>query len=186
MTRSSDQLDPVAERLIDAAARVFTERGTSAAMAEVAAAAGVGRATLYRYFPSREALLEGLVKAAAAEVESRIADAEIDTVDVREGLSRLCRGFMTAGARYAFLATMGDEAAKEPEQERHLAGPVRALLERGVEEGVLRADLGAEVLLAHFSGLIAQMMRVLARGDIGPERASAAIVSLFFDGAALR
>lgn len=186
MNGSPDQRDPVAERLIDAAARVFTERGTSAGMAEVAAAAGVGRATLYRYFPNRQALLQGLLTAASAEVERRIADAEIDTVEVREGLSRLCRGFMTAGARYAFLATMGDEATKGPEHERRLGDPVRVLLERGVEEGVLRADVGVEVLLAHFSGLIAQLMRVLADGDIGPERASAAVVSLFFDGAAVR
>lgn len=174
--------DPAAERLLDAAARVFTERGPGAGMAEVAAAAGVGRATLYRYFPSRDALLRGLVEAAAAEVEQRIADADVDAVDAREGVARLCRGFMTAGARYAFLANLGGEPQKDPEMARRLNDPVRRLLERGVAEGRIRSDLPIEVLFALFTGLVTQALRLLADGAAGPEQACAAVVSVFFDG----
>ncbi len=50
--------DHVAEAILDAAAAVFAERGEAASMADVAEAAGVGRATLYRYFPSRDVLLD--------------------------------------------------------------------------------------------------------------------------------
>src|SRR6478735_4105890 len=45
-------------RILDAAAALAPDRRTS--MAEIAAAAGVGRSTLYRHFPSRQALRQAL------------------------------------------------------------------------------------------------------------------------------
>jgi AcrR family transcriptional regulator len=49
------------ERLLAAAGQVFEEKGLEASVADVAAAAGVGMGTLYRHFPSKEALVEALV-----------------------------------------------------------------------------------------------------------------------------
>jgi len=49
------------ERLLVAAAQVFEEKGLEASVADVACAAGVGMGTLYRHFPSKEALVEALV-----------------------------------------------------------------------------------------------------------------------------
>jgi AcrR family transcriptional regulator len=49
------------ERVLDAAAEVFHEHGLGAGLEDVARRAGVGVATVYRRFPSREALLEALL-----------------------------------------------------------------------------------------------------------------------------
>ncbi len=49
------------ERLLDAAGQVFDEKGLEASVADVARVAGVGMGTLYRRFPSKEALIEALV-----------------------------------------------------------------------------------------------------------------------------
>jgi AcrR family transcriptional regulator len=49
------------ERLLAAAGQVFEEKGLEASVADVARAAGVGMGTLYRRFPSKEALIEALV-----------------------------------------------------------------------------------------------------------------------------
>ena len=46
-----------AERLVEVATHVFAEQGPEAPFSEIARAAGVGTATLYRRFPTREALL---------------------------------------------------------------------------------------------------------------------------------
>ena len=57
----------VAAAIVEAAATVLAEHGDSASMSDVAGAAGVARATLYRYFPNREALLEALGSVAVDE-----------------------------------------------------------------------------------------------------------------------
>jgi AcrR family transcriptional regulator len=49
------------ERLLVAAGQVFEEKGLEASVADVARAAGVGMGTLYRHFPSKEALVDALV-----------------------------------------------------------------------------------------------------------------------------
>jgi AcrR family transcriptional regulator len=61
------------ERLLVAAGQVFEEKGLDASVADVARAAGVGMGTLYRRFPSKEALIEALV---AEVLEATIAMAE--------------------------------------------------------------------------------------------------------------
>lgn len=61
------------ERLLVAAGQVFEEKGLEASVADVARAAGVGMGTLYRRFPSKEALIEALV---SEVLETTIALAE--------------------------------------------------------------------------------------------------------------
>jgi AcrR family transcriptional regulator len=61
------------ERLLVAAGQVFEEKGLDASVADVARAAGVGMGTLYRRFPSKEALIEALV---TEVLEATIAMAE--------------------------------------------------------------------------------------------------------------
>ena len=61
------------ERLLVAAGQVFEEKGLEASVADVARAAGVGMGTLYRRFPSKDALIEALV---SDVLEATIAMAE--------------------------------------------------------------------------------------------------------------
>jgi len=60
------------EKLISAAREAFTEQGTSASLEEIARRAGVGIGTLYRNFPTRQALLEAVY---VEEVQSLAASA---------------------------------------------------------------------------------------------------------------
>jgi AcrR family transcriptional regulator len=50
------------QRLLDAAAQVFAEHGLDAGVEEIARVAGVGMGTLYRRFPSKDALIAALVR----------------------------------------------------------------------------------------------------------------------------
>src|ERR671926_1972568 len=75
----------VAAAILEAAARVLAVGGEQTSMNDVAAAAGVARATLYRYFPSRQALLDELARVAADEAGARLASARGEELAAGEG-----------------------------------------------------------------------------------------------------
>jgi AcrR family transcriptional regulator len=83
--RREPQRDQAAERILDAAEKVFVERGVSAAgMAEIAEAAGCSRGTLYRYFPSRHALHLAYVDREALRIVARARERVAGVAGPRE------------------------------------------------------------------------------------------------------
>src|SRR3954468_7311603 len=94
----------VAEAILDAAARVLLARGEQASMNDVAAAAGVARATVYRYFPNRQSLLDELAESAARSAGERRAAARIDEIAVADGITRAIRALVDVGDLFVVLA----------------------------------------------------------------------------------
>lgn len=83
-----------AERILDAAAKLFAERGVSAVgMAEVAAAAGCSRATLYRYFADRHELHVAFVHREARRIGR---DVETEVAPVPAGPARVTAAVLAA------------------------------------------------------------------------------------------
>jgi AcrR family transcriptional regulator len=77
-----------AERILDAAAELFVERGVATTgMAQVAAAAGCSRATLYRYFDSRRALHLAFVHREARRLGERVSGMVSGIEDPRERIT---------------------------------------------------------------------------------------------------
>lgn len=154
-------------------------------MAEVAAAAGVGRATLYRYYPSRDALLQALADAALREAGERLADAGLDRAAVPEAIERIVRAVVGVGDRYVVLAR--ERIRHDPDDaERLLREPLRSVFERGIDEGILRADVPGEVLLELFGGLLGAAVRLVGERQLGLEEIAATTTALFLDGAHAR
>src|SRR6266516_6450026 len=171
--------------ILDAAAQVLSENGRSSSMADVAAAAGVSRATLYRYYPDREALLDALASHALADAAARLADAGLERAPVDEAIERIVRALTAVGDRYGVLVRQQVEADPD-EIERLVAAPMRAVFARGIENGLLRQDLPAEVLLELVGGALVAALKLTERGRLGLEEASAAAASVFLDGARAR
>jgi AcrR family transcriptional regulator len=63
------------ERLLAAAAQVFNEQGLDASVTEIARVAGVGIGTLYRRFPTKEALVDALIRAILSDTIQMARDA---------------------------------------------------------------------------------------------------------------
>ena len=80
--------DETRERLLDAAAEVFAERGAEGSLDEIAKRAGVGPGTLYRHFPTRDDLIDALMRDWTERVAAdSVAAVEAD-VSARETLER--------------------------------------------------------------------------------------------------
>jgi AcrR family transcriptional regulator len=76
--------DLAAERILDAAGALFVERGVGKpGMDEVARAAGCSRATLYRYFENRQALIQAFAHREARLITTQVAQATADVSDPR-------------------------------------------------------------------------------------------------------
>ncbi len=177
--------DRTALALLEAAATVFAEEGLGAGLAEVADAAGVGRATLYRYYPNREALLAALIGYALDETSARLEAADLPNVAFGEGLARVCRALVAAQSKYAVLAQLLEHGEREQLKAR-IGDPIRELLRRGAQEGLLRPDLAEPELLAVLGSLIEMAAQMAAQGKAGIERAASIARSVFMDGATLR
>jgi AcrR family transcriptional regulator len=170
----------VSAAILEAAARVLAAGGERASMADVAAAAGVARATLYRYFPNRRALLDELGRVALADAATRLASARIDAIAAPEGIARAVRALVEVGDSIIVLAR--ERVRPDPDEyERTLAGPLRSLFERGRSTGEIRDDVPTAWLAESLVGLV---VSVLSAGPaLGREDTIAAIASLFLEGA---
>jgi AcrR family transcriptional regulator len=135
------------ERIVVAAKAAFADRGVDVPLEEIAQRAGVGIATLYRRFPTRDALL-------AAAFEDRLAEYAAAAQDAlrrrdpwsgfREYVRRICA--MQAADRGARdVLTMTFPNAKGLEEQRDRAyRDFHELVRRAQEAGQLRADFVAE------------------------------------------
>jgi AcrR family transcriptional regulator len=150
------------ERILEAARCACAERGTSVQMDDVARGAGVGVGTVYRHFPTKEALIEALVAEKYRLVlESARAALEID--DPWESFAEMLRRTAEMMARDAALrnalSRLGPDAAQAPEGRAELEELGGRIMHRAQAAGVLRDDVGIDDIGLLMSGLSASMAR---------------------------
>ena len=146
-------------------------------MGEIAAAAGMARGTLYRYFPTRESLLKALETAADEEARGRLAEANLDQVPVVEGLARAVRALVSVGEH--FIVLLHERRPPEP----RFTAPLVALLERGQAENEISPDCPVPVLVESLLGLVGACVRTGRAAGMGSEDVSSMALRLFLDGA---
>src|SRR5690606_21460967 len=148
--------------IVRATLEVLREEGFRGLSVEtVRRRAGVGKATIYRRFPDREAL----VRAALAAANPPVAGLP-DTGSVRDDLRRVFHAVYDAAAGPMVAAAapirLLAEAGREPElhalfrealiEPRRAA--VRTLLRRGIDRGELAADADVELLIDMLAGSV--------------------------------
>jgi TetR/AcrR family transcriptional repressor of mexCD-oprJ operon len=177
--------DKTSALILEAASHVLAQRGEAGSMAEVAAAAGVGRSTLYRHFPTRDALLEELARAALADAGNLLAEAQLESVPPLEALARAIRALVFVGDRYIVLLE-GRLSIERAAGERAIGAPLRRVFERGRAAGIIRKDVDAEWLLDLFGGMIEAGIHFAAEHKTGIEETAATIQRVFVGGAGTR
>jgi AcrR family transcriptional regulator len=132
------------EKVLEAAREVFSDQGREAQMDDVARRAGVGVGTVYRHFPTKEALIEALMVAAFEAIAAE-AEAALEVEDPWEAFtSVLWRGAeIMAGDRAlseVFASIPGATEAVVPTV-AGLTDTVSELIRRAQAAGALREDL---------------------------------------------
>ncbi|MBV8715859.1 MAG: TetR/AcrR family transcriptional regulator [Chloroflexi bacterium] len=145
------------DKLLSAATAAFAEAGDEVALEAVAERAGVGIGTLYRHFPSRQALIcaayrsevDALCAAAADLLESMPADQALRAWTERFADYIAAKRAMGEALRSA----AGSDSPLFAETRQRILGALRLLLEAGASAGTLRADVNPKDVIRVINGI---------------------------------
>jgi AcrR family transcriptional regulator len=169
------------DALLAAAVDVFAERGVEIALDEVARRAGVGIATLYRHFPTRDALITGAyvreIDLLCDGVDDLLAAMPADHALVA-WMQRFV-GYVTGKPGMALalksVVVTTDAAALTASHDRVYAA-LAQLIAAGQYAGTIRADASSEDLANGLSGIC------LANSEPGTEERANRLIVLIVDG----
>ncbi|MGI8751179.1 MAG: TetR/AcrR family transcriptional regulator [Acidimicrobiales bacterium] len=168
------------QRLLEVARRAFAAGDGKVALESIAKEAGVGIGTLYRHFPTREALVEavyrnelGRVRQSAEELLASLdpdvalrawMDCFADYVATKRGMAETLRAVVASGAITSSQTRDGLTAA------------IQSLLDAGAAAGTVRGDVGAEDVFASLTGIF------LSAGEPDRRQQAGRMLDLLVDG----
>lgn len=162
-------------RVLEVAARVFAEEGLAVPIDEIARRAGLGVGTVYRHFPTKEALFAAIVQ---DKIERLVEQVEslADANDPGEALFALLDQMVVEGARKKDLVdALGGSGIELRSAAAALSQRLRdglsALLRRAQAAGDIRRGVTADDVLA----LLAGTMHAAARTGSSPARLFAVV-----------
>ncbi len=168
-------------RVLEAAEAVFAASGTSASTEEIARQAGVGVGTVFRHFPTKEALLQAILEERltklAQEAESLSSSGDpgaalfgLFTRMVEQSAAKQAYADAVAGAGLASSASLTGAA-------RRTRRALASLLARAQQAGAVREDIGVTELIALVVGASRAAEHAGWDGEV-----QARTLRVFFDG----
>ena len=167
-------------RLLEAAVRAFSQEGPEVTLDAIAKDAGVGIGTLYRHFPTREALVEAAYRNELArlggavpellrnlppdQATRRWMDLFVDYMTTKRGMADALRAVIASG-RNPYEHSRGQ-----------LIAAITALLQAAGEAGALRRDIDPADVLASLGGVS------LTAGEPAQREQAGRLLDLLMDG----
>ena len=145
------------ERILEVAKEAFTRRGTNTSLDDIAKQAEVGAGTLYRHFPTRDALIEAVYRTEVeklAAAERKFAEA-MPPIEALRAWMLLFIDYIAAKQIIApVLNTFVGGPTKLYEGSRaHIQGAIDSLVKRAIKSGDMRKDLEPFDLLRALIGV---------------------------------
>jgi AcrR family transcriptional regulator len=167
------------ERLLEVALRAFSS-GEDVTLEAIARQAGVGIGTLYRHFPTREALVEAVYRGEVARLRdtaSQLLASQAPEAALRTWMDSFA-SYVTAkrGMAETLRAIAATGAISAAQTQQTLAATIKDLLDAGAAAGTLRRDISAADVLTALTGIL------LAAGTPGQHEQAARLLDLLMDG----
>jgi AcrR family transcriptional regulator len=166
-------------RLLEAAAEAFAAKGSDVPLEDVALAAGVGIGTLYRHFPTREALIEAVYRHEVDLLSAR-ADELLATLPPDQALAAWLQLFVRhvatkRGMLAALKSIIGSDKTFFEQSRAQAVAAATKILDAGVAAGTIRSDIDGSDLLRAVGGICMST-------DQERSEASERLLGLLFDG----
>ena len=153
------------ERIIKAARAVFADQGIDAQIDDVAKRAKVGVGTVYRHFPTKEALLDALVRERFAEIAG-YAEEALDREDPWDGFCEMIwRAAERNAVDRAFCEVVAFTDVSAIVEECGLLRSTAQLMDRAKAQGAMRAD-ATEMDVSIMMCGAGSVMRAIAAPDV--------------------
>jgi AcrR family transcriptional regulator len=175
--------EPVRDAVLRAAAGLLATN-PRASLGEIAMAAGVGRTTVHRAFPTREDLLTALALQAVDRLRGALATARPGDGTAVDALERVVHEVLPLVDELRFLDA-GPEVWDLPQLKDawwSVTLELDGLIERGQREGDIRGDVPAEVIVEAFTGMLWGVWQGVRDGRVAPATAARHIVTLTLTG----
>jgi AcrR family transcriptional regulator len=166
--------------LIDAAKAAFADLGMNVALEEIARRARVGIGTLYRHFPTREAVVEAVYRREVEQLSEAVPQL-LESFPPAEALHRWMHLFIDYIATKRLIAPSlgprtGPSANLYATSAELIANAIAMLVKRAAESGAVRKDADASDLLRAMIGVSYQ------NPDAGWEASARRVIDLLMDG----
>ncbi len=184
--------DKLRRTIVDAAVALVAERGRAdVSMSAIAERAGIGRATLYNYFPDVDHILVAYVVGQFdqqhAALDARLAGVDDPLVRLRASLELVVGYFASTAHRAASpigLDTFGPETqAQVDAATRGFRDRLAVMIREAVDRELLREDLDPEFAADALNHLLAAARLMAMQGTRPPEEVVDLVYRLFVEGA---
>jgi AcrR family transcriptional regulator len=168
------------DRLLEVASLAFAEYGVDASLEDIARHAGVGIGTLYRHFPSRDALLEAVFRRNVDQL-AESADELLETMPAEQALAEWMQRFVAYVATKKGLAAhlktvVSADSDLFAYSHQRMHETIDRLVNAAVDSGGIRADVDSADVLRALSGVC------LMADQPGWQDQACRISSLLMDG----
>ena len=171
-------------RAIIDAAIVLLAAEPEASMERVATAAGVGRATVYRHFASREHLVRAILDQALQDARDAVIGSRPDDGTPVEALKRAVQAILKVADRYRLVRQIPRDDVELRQRAEEVGAPLTAIVGRGQRSGDFRSDLQPRWCASALGALIQAVTVELIDGEVRERDACRLVVSTFVDGIA--
>lgn len=163
-------------------------RNPNANFRDIAIAADIGRATLYRHFENRDDLIEQLALMLLDEVKNNYDEVMLNESSAKRRLSEVIKRLIKMENRY-YLGALADVFANNPKISTtyfEQVNRLRQLIEQAKTEGVINHELPTEWLSHHLDALIYGAWSCIQQKSMTMEEVIPLAIKTFFSGVQTR